>query len=123
VEKYQIKVNNTTFNCDHISFEYSQQDGESSGRSEDGTMTRDVIGLINKIYCGFDYKQGSELTNLLNVAKHITSANVTYVDPSDGEVTKNMYVTCDKIEVLLINGVYVANPFEMRFIQMSCDEV
>ena len=35
MEKYQIKVNNTTLNVDHLDFEYSQQDSESSGRSED----------------------------------------------------------------------------------------
>ena len=123
MEKYQIKVNNTTLNVDHLEFEYSQQDSESSGRSEDLTMYRDVLGLINKISCGFDYKQGSELTTLLNIAKHTTSASVTYIDPTDGEVTKNMYVTCDVIKVQLLNGVYVAEPFEMRFIQMDGDEV
>lgn len=123
MEKYQIKINNTTLNVDHLGFEYSQQDSESSGRSEDLTMYRDVLGLINKVTCGFDYKQGSELTTLLNIAKHTTSANVTYVDPSDGEVTKKMYVTCDPIKVLLLEGKYVAEPFEMRLIQMDGDEV
>lgn len=118
MEKYQIKVNGTTYNCDHLGFEYSQLDSESSGRSEDGTMFRDVIGMTNKVYAGFEYKQGNELTNLLKLAD-TTSASVTYVDPKDGEVTRNMYVVCDKIEVLLINGVYTAQPFEMRFIQMD----
>lgn len=118
MEKHQIKVNNTTINCDHLGFEYSQLDSEASGRSEDGTMYRDVIGMTNKIYCGFDYKQGSELSTLLNLTD-IESASVTYIDPKDGEVTRNMYVVCDKIEILLINGEYVAEPFEMRFIQMD----
>lgn len=118
MEKYQIKVNNTTINADHLSFEYSQLDSEASGRAEDGTMYRDVIGMTNKVYAKFDYKQGTELSNLLKLAD-LTSANVTYIDPKDGEVTRNMYITCDKIEVLLINGVYTAEPFEMRFIQMD----
>lgn len=118
MEKYQVKVNNTTINCDHIGFEYSQLDSESSGRSEDGTMYRDVIGMTNKIYCGFDYKQGSELSTLLKLSD-LTSATVTYIDPKEGQVTRNMYVVCDKIEVLLLNNVYVAEPFEMRFIQMD----
>lgn len=118
MEKYQVKVNNTTINCDHLSFEYSQLDSESSGRSEDGTMYRDVIGMTNKIYCGFEYKQGSELSTLLNLVD-LESATVTYNDPKDGEVTRNMYVVCDKIEILLIDNVYVAQPFEMRFIQMD----
>ena len=118
MEKYQIKVNNTTINADHLSFEYSQLDSESSGRSEDGTMFRDVIGMTNKVYASFDYKQGNELSTLLKLTD-LTSASVTYIDPKDGEVTRNMYIVCDKIEILLLNGVYVAEPFEMRFIQMD----
>lgn len=118
MEKYQIKVNNTTINADHLGFEYSQLDSESSGRSEDGTMYRDVIGMTNKVYAKFDYKQGTELENLLKLAD-LTSANVTYIDPKEGQVTRNMYITCDKIEILLLNGEYVAEPFEMRFIQMD----
>ena len=120
MEKYQIKVNSTIIDCDHLSFEYSQLDSESSGRSEDGTMYRDVVGMTNKIYAKFDYKQGKELSTLLNLAE-LTSASVTYNDPKGNEVTKNMYITCDKIDVLLLNGVYVAEPFEMRFIQMDVD--
>lgn len=120
MNKYQIKVNNTTINCDHLGFEYSQLDSESSGRSEDGTMFRDVIGMTNKIYAGFDYKTGNELTTLLNIAE-LTNATVTYNDAKGGEVTKNMYVVCDKINVLLLNGNYVAEPFEMRFIQLDVD--
>ena len=120
MEKYQIKVNNTLINCDHLGFEYSSLDSESSGRSEDGTMYRDVIGMTNKVYAGFDYKQGNELSTLLALAD-LTSASVTYINPKNGEVTKNMYIVCDKIEVDLLNGVYVARPFEMRFIQMDVD--
>ena len=118
MEKYQIKVNNTTINCDHLSFEYSQLDSEGSGRSENGTMFRDVIGMTNKVYAKFDYKQGNELSSLLKLSD-LTSASVTYIDPKDGQVTRNMYITCDKIEILLLDGVYVAQPFEMRFIQMD----
>ena len=120
MEKYQIKVNNTTIDCDHLGFEYSQLDSESSGRAEDGTMHRDVIGMQRKIYAKFDYVRGSQLTNILNLAD-ITSASVTFYDPKDGLLTKQMYVTMDKIEVLLQDGTYVAEPFEMRFIQMDVD--
>ena len=118
MEKYQMKVNGTLINCDHLGFEYSQLDSEASGRGEDGTMYRDVIGMTNKVSAGFDYKQGSELSALLKLAD-VTSAEVTYVCPKDGEVTRHMYVVCDKIEVILLDGVYTAEPFEMRFIQMD----
>lgn len=122
MEKYQIKVISTTINVDHLGFEYSQLDGDDAGRSENGTMHRDVIGMQSKIYCGFDYKKGSELKTLLNISR-LKSANVTYIDPRVGETTKNMYVVSDKIEVLLLNGEYVAEPFEMRFIQMDVDSL
>ena len=118
MEKYQIKVNDTIIDCDHLSFEYAFLDSESSGRAEDGTMYRDVIGMTNKIYAKFDYKQGNELKNLLALTD-LKNASVTYIDPKDGEVTRNMYVVCDKIDVLLLKGVYTAEPFEIRFIQMD----
>lgn len=120
MERYQIKVNNNIYNCDHLGFEYSQLDSESSGRSEDGTMHRDVIGMQLKISAGFDYKKGTELSNLLKLAE-VTSATVTYIDPKYGQTTKRMYITCDKIEVLLLDNVYTAEPFEMRFIAMEVD--
>lgn len=123
MKKYQIKINNTTIDVDHLGFEYSQQDSESSGRSEDLTMYREVLGLINKIYVGFEPKTGSELNTILNIVKHTTSASVTYVDPLDGEVTKNMYVVSDKVEVELLNGEYWSKPFEIRCTQMNGDEV
>lgn len=123
IEKYQVKVNNTTINVDSLSFEFAQQDSESSGRSEDLTMYRDVLGLINKISCGFEFLQGNELSTILNIVKHIKSASVTYVDPTDGVVTKNMYVAADTVKVKLLNGEYVSEPFEIRFIQMDGDEV
>ena len=122
MEKYQVRVNNVTINCDELGFEYSQLDSESSGRSEDGTMYRDVIGMTNKIYCGFTGKHGAELSSILGLTD-LTSASVTYIDPKEGQVTRNMYVVCDKVEIHLLNGEYVAKPFEMRFIQMDVSGV
>lgn len=120
MEKYQIKVNNTILNCDELGFEYSQLDSESSGRSEDGTMHRDVIGVQRKIYAKFSYVRGQTLSNILNIAD-LKSANVTFYDPKDGLLTKKMYMTCEQINVLLQDGTYVAKPFEMHFIQMVLD--
>lgn len=118
MEKYQIKINNTIINADHLGFEYFQLDSESSGRAEDGTMFRDVIGMTNKVYAKFDYKRGSELSTLLKLTD-LESATITYICPKNGQVTRNMYIVSDKIEVLLIDGDYIAEPFEMRFIQMD----
>ena len=38
MEKYQFKVDDVMFEADDISYEYQQQDGDNSGRSDDGTM-------------------------------------------------------------------------------------
>lgn len=128
-EKHEIVVNgNRLIIVDKLSFEYSQQDSEASGNSEDGTMYRDVIGLKNKIYCKFDdpeKRSGTNLDNLLYLIG-LSSMNVNYYDRrAKARVTKNMYFVVDKIELnpCEINDDYIAEPFEARFIQMTIDSV
>ena len=127
--KNEIVVNgNILIDIDNISFEYSQQDSEASGNSEDGTMYRDVIGLKNKLYCKFDdpeKRSGTNLDNLLYLIS-LSSMNVNYYDRrSKTRVTKSMYFVVDKIQLnpCEINDDYIAEPFEARFIQMTIDEV
>lgn len=128
-EKHEIIVNgNVLIVVDKLSFEYSQQDSEASGNSEDGTMYRDVIGLKNKIYCRFEdpeLRTGTNLDNLLYLIG-LSSMNVNYYDRrSKSRVTKSMYFVTDKIELnpCEINDDYIAEPFEARFIQMTIDQV
>lgn len=128
-EKHEIIVNgNRLIVVDKLSFEYSQQDSEASGNSEDGTMYRDVIGLKNKIYCKFEdpeKRSGSNLDNLLYLIG-LSSMNVNYYDRRNKtRVTKSMYFVVDKIELnpCEINNDYIAEPFEARFIQMTIDSV
>ena len=127
--KNEIVVNgNILIDVDNISFEYSQQDSEASGNSEDGTMYRDVIGLKNKLYCKFDdpeKRSGTNLDNLLYLIS-LSSMNVNYYDRrTKARVTKSMYFVVDKIQLnpCEINGDYIAEPFEARFIQMTIDSV
>jgi len=128
-EKHEIVVNgNRLIIVDKLSFEYSQQDSEASGNSEDGTMYRDVIGLKNKIYCKFEdpeKRSGTNLDNLLYLIG-LSSMNVNYYDRrTKARVTKSMYFVVDKIELnpCEINDDYIAEPFEARFIQMTIDGV
>jgi hypothetical protein len=128
-EKNEIIVNgNILITVDKLSYEYSQQDSEASGNSEDGTMYRDVIGLKNKIYCKFDdpeLRTGENLDNLLHLIS-LSSMNVNYYDRRNkARVTKSMYFVVDKIELnpCEINDDYIAEPFEARFIQMTIDQV
>ena len=119
-----IVVDGITYNVDDIGYEYAQLDGDSAGRSEDGTMYRDVIGLTNKIYCDFiDYRSGSELSSILKLLKK-KSCNLTYYDPMEmARITKYMYVVGDQIKVINVNGVLMAEKFQIRFIQMDTDDI
>lgn len=126
MEKFEIKVDNIVYMVDDISYEYSQLDGESTGRSEDGTMYRDVIGLTTKISCDFNDKnrwRGTVLSNLLKLVEK-TSCFFNYFDiKENARVTKKMYIVSDSIKINLINGEMVAQPFQIRFIQMDVDDI
>lgn len=126
MNKYEIEVDGTKFLADNISFEYSQLDNDSE-RSDDGTMTRDVIGLINKVYCDFfDDKriEGAALSRLLKLIKTKKSCTLKYFDVAENAfITKPMYIVADTVKVRLIDDEFIAEPFQMRFIQMNVDEI
>lgn len=126
MNKYEIEVDGEIFIVDDISFTYSQQDGENAGRTDDGTMYRDVIGLINKVSCDFkdmDKWKGATLSTLLKLVEK-TSCSFSYCDPKENKkVTKPMYITSDEIKVYVLNDEYVAQPFQMRFTQMDVDDL
>ena len=126
MERYEIKIDNTTYEVDGISFEYAQQDSEQSGRSDDGTMYRDVAGLANKVYCDFKNKDKWKEQTLSNLLKELkkTSCSFNYYDALNYQrITRDMYLVADKVQVDLINGEFVAQPFQIRFIQMDLDDV
>lgn len=127
MNKYEIQVDGTTYVVDGISYEYSQLDGDSAGRSEDGTMYRDVIGLTNKVSCDFKDKdkwRGAILSNLLQLVEK-TSCSFNYFDiKENARVTKNMYVVADLIKIKLINDEAILdNDIQIRFVQMDVDDV
>lgn len=126
MNKYEIEVDGETYIVDDISYEYSQQDGENAGRSDDGTMYRDVIGLINKVSCDFkdmDKWKGTTLSNLLQLVDK-TSCSFKFFDPKHYKIiTRKMYIVSDKIQVYIINDEIVAQPFQIRFIQMNVDDL
>ena len=126
MNRYDIKIDNNIYTVDGISFEYAQQDSEQSGRSDDGTMYRDVVGLANKVYCDFKDKDKWKEQDLSNILKEIkkTSCSFNYYDPLNFErITRDMYLVADQIKVDLINGEFVAQPFQIRFVQMDLDDV
>ena len=126
MDKYEIKVDDITYVVDDISYEYSQLDGDSAGRSEDGTMYRDVIGLTNKISCDFTDRnkwRGNTLSDLLHLVEK-TSCYLNYFDIKENtRVTKKMYIVSDSISINLVNNEMIAQPFQIRFIQMNTDNI
>lgn len=126
MNKSEIVVDGITYIVDDISYEYAQLDGDSAGRSEDGTMYRDVIGLTNKVSCDFmdkDKWKGATLSNLLKLVEK-TSCSFNYFDiKENARVTKEMYIVSDSIKINLINDEMVAQPFQIRFIQMNTDNI
>ena len=126
MNKYEIKVDEVTFIVDDISYEYAQLDGENAGRSEDGTMYRDVIGLTNKVSCDFNDKDKWKDATLSEILKLVekTSCSFNYFDIKDNQrVTKDMYIVSDPIKINLINDEMIAQPFQIRFIQMDVDDI
>lgn len=127
LERNQITVDGVTFDVDGISYEYAQLDGENAGRSDNGKMTRDVIGLTNKVYCSFNDKSkwyGQNLSNLLQLIKK-KQCSLNYFDSKEYKrLTKTMYLVMDKVETTLIDGeTYLKNDVEVRFIQMDVDNI
>lgn len=123
---YKIKVDNVDYIVDDISYEYSQLDSNDAGRTEDGTMYRDVIGLTNKVSCEFKNRDNLKGTTLSSILKLIekTSCSFYYYDIKESKyVTKNMYIVSDKVSINVINNEIIAQPFQIRFIQMNVDEV
>ena len=126
MNKYEIQVDGTTYIVDDISYEYTQLDGDNAGRSDDGTMYRDVIGLTNKVSCDFNDKdkwKGTTLSNLLKLVKK-TSCSFNYFDVKENQrITKQMYIVSDAIKINLVNDEFIAQPFQIRFIQMDVDNI
>ena len=124
MNKSQFKVDDILFSADAISYEYAQLDGEDAGRSDDGTMYRDVIGLTNKVSYDFnDFRSEDELSDILKLLEK-TSCSLYYYDLKEKAwITKNMYVVGDAVQAKAIGEEFTSEPFQIRFIQMDVDDV
>ena len=124
MKKSEFKADGLTFLADDIGWEYAQQDGEMSGRSDDGTMYRDIVGLANKVYYDFkDFRGEEEVSNILKLLEK-TSCTLEYYDLKERSfLSKNMYVVGDKVQAKMVGDELTCEPFQIRFIQMDVDEV
>lgn len=122
MKKTQFEVDGVLFDADDIDWEYSMQEGQNAGRSDDGTMYHDVVGMIKKVYYDFnDFRDESETSKLINLLDK-TNCQLKYYDLKEkGFVTKSMYVSGDKISAHYINGEFYADPFQIRFTSNKVD--
>lgn len=120
-EKYEVIINgNITLLADGLSWEYPQTDGEGSGATDENMMYREVLPERDKISLSFS--QGlkeAEIRKILRV-RAMEDCTVNFYDLREGtRLTKTMYPVADTIKAkALINGEFIVEPFELRFIQM-----
>ena len=124
MKKNEFKVNGTIFSADGVSYEYAQLDGDDAGRSENGTMYRDVIGLTNKVSYDFmDYRNLDGISKILKLLEK-TECTLEYFDLKEKPfITKRMYVVGDAVKMAIVDDEITAEPFQIRFIQMDVDNV
>jgi hypothetical protein len=81
-------------------------DGETTGRTTDGTLSRDRIARKRQIDITFPYMIWTNLSNILKMVQN-EFVDVTYPDPMSGKIeTKKFYVGDREIEVAFTrNGV------------------
>lgn len=122
MKKTQFKIGDKIYSPTGVSYEYSPQEGENAGRTDDGTMWHDYIGVISKIYYDFnDYRDEASTSELINLLDE-TDCSLTYYDIREKDFrTKSMYVSGDKITCGFINDEFYTEPFQIRFTSNKVD--
>lgn len=122
MKKNEFKINGKVISANKIGWEYQLQEGDDSGRVEDGTMFHDVVGMLTKVYYDFiDYRDEESTSFLINLLKE-TEADIEFYDLKTRSFeTKNMYISGDKIEATLINDEFYTKPFQLRFTANKVD--
>ena len=120
MQKYEVVINNDiTLVADGIGWEYPQTDGEGSGATDENVMFREVLPERDKITLRFEKgKTEAEIRTVLGV-RALDECEVNFYDLRAGErLTKTMYPVADAINAhMLVNGEFICEPFELRFIQ------
>ena len=120
MQKYEVVINgNITLVADGIGWEYPQTDGEGSGATDENVMFREVLPERDKITLRFEKgKTEAEIRTILAV-RALDECTVNFYDLRAGKrLTKTMYPVADAIKAhMLVNGEFVCDSFELRFIQ------
>lgn len=112
-----VKINGVDIATPSVfSVEINDVDGESE-RNARGDMVRDRIAVKRKLNLEWPALTQSQIQTLLTAVSDVFF-NVTYTDPQQGTVTKNMYVGNRTTAVLRIkNGVPLWDGLKMSFVE------
>ncbi len=122
-EKYEVVINGSIVLTPDVGFgwEYPQTDGEGSGATDENVMIREVLPERDKLVLKFSGRgmKENDIRTVLKV-RRMDECTVNFYDLAEGErMTKKMYPVSDTINAdFFINGEFVVEPFELRFIQM-----
>lgn len=119
-EKYEVIINGTiTLSADGMGWEYPQTDGEGSGATDENVMFREVLPERDKITLRFEKGKTEDEIRAILAVRAMDECQVNFYDLRAGErLTKIMYPVSDVINAhMLVNGEFVCEPFELRFIQ------
>lgn len=121
MEKYEVLIDgNITLKAAGMGWEYPQTDGEGSGANDENVFYREVLPERDKITLTFGNDLTEEEIRTILSVRSLEQCKVNYYDLRAGErLTKTMYPASDTINAkALINGQFIVEPFELRFIQM-----
>ncbi len=120
MEKYEVIINDSiTLVADGLSWEYPQTDGEGSGATDENVMIREVLPERDKITLHFEKSKTEADIRTILAVRAMDECQVNFYDLRAGQrLTKAMYPVADAINAhMLVNGEFVCEPFELRFIQ------
>ena len=119
-DKYRVVINSsTTIYPDGMGWDYPQTDGEGSGATDENVMYREVLPERDKITLSFSSGTTEATVRTILGIRLLVSCSVNFWDLREGtRVTRTMYPVSDEIKAKsLINGEFIVEPFELRFIQ------
>lgn len=123
--KYQVVINggDIVLNADGLGWEYPQTDGEGSGATDENVMYREVLPERDKIALSFSADTPETTVRTILSVRSMESCSVNFYDLREGaRLTKTMYPSSDEIKAKsLLNGEFIVEPFELRFIQTVPD--
>ena len=122
--KYLVIVNPSAaepieLEADGMGWEYPQTDGEGSTTTDENVMIREVLPERDKITLRFDKGTSEAKIRQILTVRAMDECEVEFYDLREGDrLTKKAYPVSDEIKAAyLINGEFVVEPFELRFVQ------